>query len=136
MKGLRDEFLADEHLSLFALKSFWEGFDAPGTTLKGVIIPKLPFAKPSDPLSCERSAREDRAWKRYALPQAVIEVKQAAGRLIRKADDEGFVILADKRLLTKSYGDAFLASLPSRNICIASTDEIVEAIASRASEQR
>lgn len=135
VKGLRDEFLADEHLSLFALKSFWEGFDAPGTTLKGVIIPKLPFAKPSDPLSCERSAREDRAWKRYALPQAVIEVKQAAGRLIRKADDEGFVILADKRLLTKSYGDAFLESLPSRNICIASTDEIVEAIAARASER-
>lgn len=132
VKGLRDEFLADEHLSLFALKSFWEGFDAPGTTLKGVIIPKLPFAKPSDPLSCERSAREDRAWKRYALPQAVIEVKQAAGRLIRKADDEGFIVLADKRLLTKSYGNAFLSSLPSKNIRVCTTDEMIDAIAERA----
>lgn len=46
VKGLRDDFLADEHLSLFALKSFWEGFDAPGATLKGVVIPKLPFSKP------------------------------------------------------------------------------------------
>lgn len=135
VKGLRDEFLADEHLSLFALKSFWEGFDAPGTTLKGVIIPKLPFAKPSDPLSCERAAREDRAWKRYALPQAVIEVKQAAGRLIRKADDQGFIIIADKRLLTKSYGNAFLSSLPSKNIHVCSTDTIVEAIAAAAEQQ-
>ena len=79
VKGLRDDFLADEHLSLFALKSFWEGFDAPGATLKGVIIPKLPFAKPTDPLSCERAARDDQAWRRYVLPAAVLETKQAAG---------------------------------------------------------
>ena len=131
-KGLRDEFLADENLSLFALKSFWEGFDAPGATLKGVVIAKLPFSKPSDPLSCERNVRVDRAWKRYVLPQAVIEVKQAAGRLIRKADDEGFIILADKRLLTKSYGNAFLASLPSKNIRVCSTDEIIDDIAAHA----
>lgn len=131
-KGLRDEFLADEHLSLFALKSFWEGFDAPGATLKGVVIAKLPFAKPTDPLSCERNMRTDRAWKRYVLPQAVIEVKQAAGRLIRKADDEGFIILADKRLLTKSYGKAFLASLPSKNIRVCSTDKIIDDIAAKA----
>ncbi|WP_296011017.1 helicase C-terminal domain-containing protein [uncultured Adlercreutzia sp.] len=125
VKGLRDDFLADEHLSLFALKSFWEGFDAPGATLKGVIIPKLPFAKPSDPLSCERAARDDAAWRRYVLPAAVIETKQAAGRLIRKADDRGVLILADKRLVTKGYGKTFLRSLPSQNIRFATIDEIV-----------
>ena len=124
VKGLRDDFLADEHLSLFALKSFWEGFDAPGATLKGVIIPKLPFAKPTDPLSCERTARDDAAWRRYVLPAAVLETKQAAGRLIRKADDRGVLILADKRLMTKSYGKTFLRSLPSQNIRFCSIDEI------------
>lgn len=125
VKGLRDDFLADEHLSLFALKSFWEGFDAPGATLKGVVIPKLPFAKPTDPLSCERAARDDQAWRRYVLPAAVLETKQAAGRLIRKADDTGVLILADRRLLTKSYGKAFLNSLPSRTIKVMTAAEIV-----------
>ncbi len=124
VKGLRDDFLADEHLSLFALKSFWEGFDAPGATLKGVIIPKLPFAKPTDPLSCERAARDDQAWRRYVLPAAVLETKQAAGRLIRKADDTGVLILTDRRLLTKSYGKAFLNSLPSRTIKVMTASEI------------
>ncbi len=128
VKGLRDDFLADEHLSLFALKSFWEGFDAPGATLKGVIIPKLPFAKPTDPLSCERAARDAQAWRRYVLPAAVLETKQAAGRLIRKADDEGVLILADKRLVTKGYGKAFLKSLPSKNIHVCTIDEVVSAL--------
>lgn len=131
VKGLRDDFLADEHLSLFALKSFWEGFDAPGATLKGVIIPKLPFAKPTDPLSCERAARDDHAWRKYVLPAAVLETKQAAGRLIRKATDEGVLILADKRLITKSYGKTFLKSLPSKNIRICSTAEVVDDIMRR-----
>ncbi len=126
VKGLRDDFLSDEHLSLFALKSFWEGFDAPGATLKGVVIPKLPFAKPTDPLSCERSARDDYAWRNYVLPAAILETKQAAGRLIRRADDRGVLILADKRLLSKSYGKMFLKSLPSSNIQILPMREIVD----------
>lgn len=129
VKGLRDDFLADEHLSLFALKSFWEGFDAPGATLKGVIIPKLPFAKPTDPLSCERAARDDQAWRRYVLPAAVLETKQAAGRLIRKADDTGVLILADKRLITKGYGKAFLNSLPSKTIKVLPSSAIAEELA-------
>lgn len=136
VKGLRDDFLADEHLSLFALKSFWEGFDAPGATLKGVVIPKLPFAKPTDPLSCERAARDDQAWRRYVLPQAVLETKQAAGRLIRKADDRGVLILADKRLVTKGYGKSFLNSLPSRTIKVLTCAEIVAELAAAAAAER
>ena len=128
-KGLRDDFLKDEHLSLFALKSFWEGFDAPGATLKGVIIPKLPFGLPTDPLSCERALADDRAWAHYSLPAAVIETKQAVGRLIRTATDEGVVVLADKRLLTKYYGKKFLNSLPSNNIQVLPKDEIVARVA-------
>ena len=128
VKGLRDDFLADEHLSLFALKTFWQGFDAPGATLKGVVIPKLPFARPTDPLYCERASRDDGAWRKYVLPQAVIETKQAAGRLIRKADDHGVLILADKRLVTKSYGKVFLRSLQSKTVRVCTKTQIVDAL--------
>ena len=127
-KGLRDDFLADESLSLFALKSFWEGFDAPGATLRGVVIPRLPFARPTDPLYCERASRDERAWWKYVLPQAVIETKQAAGRLIRKASDHGVLILADKRLVTKSYGKTFLNSLQSRTIRVSTAAEITRSL--------
>lgn len=132
VKGLKDDFLKDEHLSLFALKSFWEGFDAPGATLKGVVIPKLPFGLPTDPLSCERQQRDDRAWAHYSLPHAVIEVKQAVGRLIRKSTDRGIVVLADKRLITKYYGKKFLNSLPSKNIVMMPRADIVAEVAHRA----
>ena len=72
-----------------------------------------PAASPTDPLSCERNLREDRAWARYSLPEAVLEVKQAAGRLIRSSTDCGVLILADPRLVTKGYGKKFLTSLPT-----------------------
>lgn len=131
IKGLRDDFIADEHLSLFALKSFWEGFDAPGATLKSVIIPRLPFSKPTDPLSREREKLNPRnAWAWYSLPQAVIEVKQAAGRLIRSSHDSGVLILADTRLLTKGYGKTFLRSLPNPQFTAASYQEIADEIRS------
>lgn len=113
VKRLRDRFLSEKASSLFALKAFWEGFDASGSTLRCVVIPKLPFANPTEPLSCERNAREDRAWARYSLPDAVLEVKQAAGRLIRTSTDRGVLVLADSRLLSKGYGKKFLSSLPS-----------------------
>lgn len=132
VKGLRDDFVADKHLSLFALKSFWEGFDAPGSTLRGVVIPKLPFTKPTDPLSCERAARDDQAWRHYVLPAAVIDVKQAAGRLIRKADDTGSLILADHRLISKGYGKMFLNSLPSKTVKVLPLAEIERELAARA----
>ena len=112
-RRLRDRFLSDETLSLFALKAFWEGFDASGDALRCVVVPKLPFASPTDPLSCERDRREDRAWVKYSLPEAVLEVKQAAGRLIRSSTDSGVLVLADSRLVTKGYGRQFLNSLPT-----------------------
>lgn len=125
-KGLKDDFIADKHLSLFALKSFWEGFDAPGSTLRGVMIPKLPFSSPNDPLSCERDLLDNNSWRRYSLPAAVIEVKQAVGRLIRNSTDKGAVIFADCRLVKKRYGIDFLNSLPSKTVKIMPMDEIVK----------
>ena len=112
-RHLRDHFISEKSSSLFALKAFWEGFDASGDTLRCVVIPKLPFSSPTDPLSCERGLREERAWAQYALPEAVLEVKQAAGRLIRSSSDVGVLVLADSRLVTKGYGKKFLNSLPT-----------------------
>ena len=115
-RRLRDRFVADKNLSLLALKSFWEGFDAAGDTLRCVVVPKLPFASPNDPLVKEREARDQRAWWKYSLPDAVISVKQAAGRLIRTSSDTGVLVLADSRLVTKRYGRQFISSLPSKSV--------------------
>ena len=131
-KRLRDEFLADRHLSLFATKSFWEGFDAKGDTLRCVVVPRLPFGRPSDPLAQERGDREGRAaWRRYALPEAVIELKQAAGRLIRSSTDTGCLVVADVRVISQSYGREFLGSLPVDDIEVAETKEIAARIGRR-----
>ena len=116
VRRLREKFVGDEKLSLFALKSFWEGFDAVGDTLRCVVIPKLPFANPNDPLVKEREARDPRAWWHYSLPEAVLAVKQAAGRLIRSSHDQGVLVLLDSRLTAKRYGGTFIKSLPSSNV--------------------
>ena len=130
-KTLRDMFINEKTASLFALKSFWQGFDAPGDTLQGVIIPRLPFGKPNDPLSLERNERDSQAWMHYSLPKAIIETKQAVGRLIRKSDDKGFVIFTDVRLVTKSYGKVFLNSMPTQAIRILSARDICKDIYNR-----
>jgi ATP-dependent DNA helicase DinG len=131
-KRLRDEFLADERLSLFATKSFWEGFDAPGDTLRCVVVAKLPFGQVSDPLYEERRVRDAKAWDRYYLPEAIIELKQAAGRLIRTSTDEGCIVLADSRLAgPKPYARKFLASLPVRDVEMLPSAAVVEEVRRR-----
>ncbi|MDR0308592.1 MAG: DNA polymerase III subunit epsilon [Coriobacteriales bacterium] len=127
-RQLAEDFLRNKSLSLFALRSFWQGFDAPGETLRCVVIPKLPFSRPNDPLNCERNLREPNAWRRYSLPESVIELKQAAGRLIRSSNDSGVLILADARLLTKGYGSIFLESMPSQQRYTLSMKQIAEAL--------
>ena len=123
-RRLRERFMKEKALSLMALKSFWEGFDATGDTLRCVVIPKLPFASPNDPLVKERDAREDRAWWRYSLPEAVISVKQAAGRLIRSSTDSGVLVLADSRLVSKGYGKTFINSLPTKTVVTLGSSQV------------
>lgn len=130
-KALRDRFLQERELSLFALKSFWEGFDAPGDTLRCVVIPKLPFGRPNDPIARERENRESRAaWRRYSLPEAIKDLKQACGRLIRSSTDSGWIILADARLQTRRYGSQFLKAMPTTDIRTMTSEEIAETLAS------
>lgn len=101
---------------LLGAASFWEGVDVPGAALSLVVIDKLPFSPPDDPVLAARlsAARKQghNPFQSIQLPQAVIALKQGAGRLIRAVDDRGVLVLGDPRLRTKSYGRVFLDSLP------------------------
>lgn len=101
---------------LFATDSFWEGVDVPGDALRCVVIARLPFRVPTEPLEQARvdaiAARGGDAFAERALPQAVLKLKQGFGRLIRSRSDRGCVVVLDSRLAHKRYGRVFLASLP------------------------
>ena len=101
---------------LFATDSFWEGVDVPGEALSCVVIDRLPFASPGDPVLAARiealRRRGGNPFFEVQLPQAVIALKQGAGRLIRGVGDRGVLVVCDPRLLRRSYGHTFLASLP------------------------
>jgi len=101
---------------LFAAQSFWEGVDVAGDALSLVIIDKLPFASPADPVVAARvellKERERDAFAEYQIPQAAIALRQGFGRLIRTRRDRGIVAVLDRRLTTRSYGKSFLESLP------------------------
>ena len=130
VRRLCEHFVAETNSSLFALKSFWEGFDAPGDTLRCVVIPKLPFNPPTEPLSQERNLREGSvAWRNHDLPESVITMKQAIGRLIRSFSDKGVLVLADPRLTTMWYGKIFLSSLPKKDYAKVKFDRVADEIA-------
>jgi ATP-dependent DNA helicase DinG len=101
---------------LFATSSFWQGVDVRGEQLSCVIIDKLPFAVPTDPIVAARQRyieeNEGSSFFEYSVPQAVITLKQGLGRLIRSTTDRGVLAVLDPRLRTKSYGRTFLQSLP------------------------
>ncbi len=114
--ALLDEFRSTPNCVLFATASFWQGVDVPGEQLSCVIIDKLPFAAPSDPLVEARiraiRKNEGDAFYEYQVPEAVIALKQGFGRLIRNRKDRGVLALLDTRILRQRYGQVFLASLP------------------------
>jgi ATP-dependent DNA helicase DinG len=101
---------------LLGTASFWEGVDVPGQALRGLLISKLPFKVPTEPLTaahCEAiNMRGGDAFQEYMIPHAALRLKQGFGRLIRSATDQGVVVLGDVRVLRKSYGAALLDSLP------------------------
>jgi Rad3-related DNA helicase len=110
-------FRAEQRAVLFGLKSFWEGVDIAGEALSLVVVDKLPFAPPDDPIQEARVARmkaEGQDWfGGYTLPQAILQLKQGLGRLLRTRDDRGVMAVLDTRLHTKSYGRRVIAALPS-----------------------
>lgn len=121
--GLLEKFRSTPNAVLFATASFWQGVDVRGEQLSCVIIDKLPFAVPSDPVVAARQKFIDEAggssFYEYSVPQAIIALKQGLGRLIRSSTDRGILAVLDPRLRTKSYGRLFLESLPP---CSVTTD--------------
>jgi ATP-dependent DNA helicase DinG len=113
---LLEEFRASGHGVLLGAASFWEGVDVVGDALSVVVIDKLPFAAPDDPVLLARlSALEQSGinpFMGWQVPSAAIALKQGAGRLIRDVRDRGVLVLGDPRLTSKGYGKLFLASLP------------------------
>jgi len=112
-----DRFRKGKACVLFGLDSFWMGVDVRGEALSNVIIARLPFSVPDQPLV---KARMDRIrekggdpFKEYSLPEAILKFRQGVGRLIRTATDEGIVVILDNRIVTKWYGKKFLASIPN-----------------------
>ena len=97
---------------LLGTRAFWEGVDIPGAALSVLVIVKLPFDVPSDPIVAARSETFDDPFNEYNVPEAILRFRQGFGRLIRTQSDRGVVVILDKRVLTKKYGKAFLASLP------------------------
>ena len=118
--GLLEKFRETPNAVLFATQSFWQGVDVQGEQLSCVIIDKLPFAVPSDPIVAARSRFVEEnggnSFFDYSVPQAVISLKQGIGRLIRSTTDRGVIALLDPRLRTKRYGKDFLQSLPRMRI--------------------
>ncbi len=118
--GLLEKFRETPNAVLFATASFWQGVDVQGEQLSCVIIDKLPFAVPSDPIVAARSRFIDenggKSFFDYSVPQAVITLKQGIGRLIRSRTDRGIIAILDPRLRTKPYGRDFLQSLPRMRI--------------------
>ena len=97
---------------ILGTSSFWEGVDMPKGQLKALVIAKLPFNVPTDPIFAARSGQYEDPFKEYAVPQAILRLRQGIGRLIRNGDDRGSIIVLDRRLTARSYGKTFIDSLP------------------------
>lgn len=111
-RQILENFKSSDQAVLLGTRSFWEGVDIPGPALSCVIITRIPFAVPSDPIVAARSETFDDPFSQYSIPEAILMFRQGFGRLIRTKDDRGVVAIFDRRVMAKSYGQAFLDSLP------------------------
>ena len=126
---LLNNFRNDISSVLFATDSFWEGVDTPGESLKLVIICRLPFRVPSDPVVMARMEaiknRGGNPFMELSLPEAVMKFKQGFGRLMRRQSDKGIVMILDSRVIKKRYGSIFLNSLPPASRSVKNSDDIL-----------
>ncbi len=129
---LVEAFAASGHGILLGVASFWEGVDVPGRPLRGLVITKLPFKVPSEPLTAARVEAIERnggnAFYEYMLPHAALRLKQGFGRLIRSRSDRGAILLLDRRIVEKGYGRYFLDSLPPAPVRVGRWAEIASAV--------
>jgi DNA polymerase-3 subunit epsilon/ATP-dependent DNA helicase DinG len=111
--ALLESFRADPQAVLLGTRSFWEGVDVPGDALSVVVMVRLPFDVPTDPIVSARAETYESPFDQYSLPEAILRFRQGFGRLIRTRSDRGAVVILDRRILTKRYGPLFLKSLPT-----------------------
>ena len=109
---LLESFRTGERVVLMGTRSFWEGVDVVGEALSCLVIARLPFAVPTDPVFAARSEQFDEPFSEYMVPDAILRLRQGFGRLIRTRTDRGVVVILDRRVLSKGYGAEFLNSLP------------------------
>ncbi|MBI3536289.1 MAG: DEAD/DEAH box helicase family protein, partial [Chloroflexi bacterium] len=107
-----ETFKTQERTVLLGTRSFWEGIDVVGEALSCLVIARLPFSVPSDPIFAARSETFEDSFAQYSVPEAVLRFRQGFGRLIRSKNDRGIVVVLDKRVQTKRYGKMFIESLP------------------------
>jgi ATP-dependent DNA helicase DinG len=126
--ALLAHFRKDQNAVLFGTDSFWEGVDVKGEALRLVIITRLPFQVPTEPVQQARSEQVEAgggdSFREFSIPQAVIKFRQGFGRLIRSRDDRGAVLILDRRITTKGYGKIFLRSLPDTELVRGDSDEV------------
>jgi DNA polymerase-3 subunit epsilon/ATP-dependent DNA helicase DinG len=121
---LLENFKTADRSVLFGTRSFWEGVDVTGERLSCVVIARLPFAVPDDPIFSARSETYEDAFNQYSLPDAILRFRQGFGRLIRTRTDRGVVTCLDRRLLSKRYGQAFIDSLPKCTVMRAPLEQL------------
>ncbi|MQF88092.1 MAG: hypothetical protein FI737_03240 [SAR202 cluster bacterium] len=109
---LMTRFAEEPESVLLGTASFWEGVDMPPGLLKALVLTRLPFAVPTDPIVKARSDQYDSPFNQYSVPQAVLRFRQGFGRLIRNKEDRGTIVIMDNRITAKNYGSSFLKSIP------------------------
>jgi DNA polymerase-3 subunit epsilon/ATP-dependent DNA helicase DinG len=127
-RQLLKTFQESERPLLLGTSTFWEGIDVPGEHLSCVIMVRLPFPVPTDPVFAARAERVRDPFAQLALPQAALRLKQGFGRLIRRSTDRGAVVILDNRILGRDYGKAFLDVLPPASRFVGPSDEIADRV--------
>ena len=125
--SLLDSFRGTERAVLLGTRSFWEGVDVPGEALSVLMIAKLPFDVPNDPIIQSRSETFENPFSEYSLPEAILRFRQGFGRLIRTQSDRGVVAVLDRRVRSKQYGQQFLQSLPICHLIESSIEDLPDA---------
>ena len=123
-RALLETFLKEPKSVLLGTASFWEGVDIPGGALKALVVARLPFNVPTEPVFAARSQLYEDPFNQYAVPQSVLRFRQGFGRLIRGEEDRGVVVVLDQRIISRRYGRVFLESIPECTVSKGSLREL------------
>ncbi|MCY4246297.1 MAG: exonuclease domain-containing protein [Chloroflexi bacterium] len=123
-EALLENFKRADRAVLMGVRSFWEGVDIPGDDLSALVIARLPFAVPSEPIFAARAETYSNSFQQFAVPDAILRFRQGFGRLIRSRSDRGIVAIFDSRVISKNYGASFLESLPDCTVQFGALDTL------------